>query len=104
MILPTEAAPLLAALTTTFTHPTATRFTTLLAAALLTNRRRTVANVLRTLGDLAPGHRTSYQRVLSAAHWSALELGCALVRYLLDHLIPDGPVSLVGDNTVDGHK
>ena len=103
MILPTEAAPLLVALTTPFTQPTATRFTALLAA-ILTHGRRTVANVLRTLGELAPGHRTSYQRVLSAAHWSALELGCALARYLLDHLVPDGPVSLVGDDTVDGHK
>lgn len=104
MILPTDAASLLAALTTPFTQPTATRFTTLLAAAILTTGRRTVANVLRTVGELAPGHRTSYQRVLSAAQWSALELGCALARYLLDHLIPDGPVSLVGDDTVDGHK
>lgn len=104
MILPTEAAPLFAALTTPFTQPTATRFTALLTAAILTNGRRTVANVLRTLGDLAPGHRTSYQRVLSAAHWSALELGCALIRFLLNHLVPDGPVSLVGDDTVDGHK
>jgi hypothetical protein len=25
------------------------------------------------------------------------------VRFLLDHLIPDGPVMLVGDDTVDGH-
>ena len=104
MILPIEAAPLVAALTAPFTQPTATRFTALLAATILTNGRRTVANVLRTVGDWAPGHRTSYQRVLSAAHWSALELGCTLARYLLDHLVPDGPVSLVGDDTVDGHK
>jgi hypothetical protein len=75
----------------------------LAAAAILTTGRRTVANVLRTVGDLAPGHAASYRRVLSAAEWSGLELGCALTRFLLDHLVPDGPVDLVGDDTVDGH-
>jgi hypothetical protein len=26
-----------------------------------------------------------------------------LVQFLLDHVLPDGPVALVGDDTVDGH-
>jgi DDE superfamily endonuclease len=103
MILPPEAAPLVAALTPAFTAPTARRFVTLVAAALLTTGRRTVANLLRTLGALAPGHRTDYQRVLSRAPWSGVTLGCALVSFLLRHLLPDGPVVLVGDDTVDGH-
>ena len=103
MLLPPDAAPLLAALTPVFAQPTAARFVALLAAALLTTGRRTVANLLRTLGDLAPGHVTSYQRVLSAARWSGLELGCALARLLLDRFVPAGPVHLVGDDTVDGH-
>jgi hypothetical protein len=104
MILPTEAAPLLAALTPAFTQPTATRFTALLAGAILTTGRRTVANVLRTLRHLAPGHRTDYQRVLSRAPWSGLSLGCALAAFLLRHLLPSGRVVLLGDDTVDGHK
>jgi hypothetical protein len=103
MILPPDAAPLLAALTPVFSQPTATRFATLLAATLLATGRRTVANLRRTLGNLAPGHVTSYQRVLSAARWSGLELGCALARLLLDRFVPTGPVHLVGDDTVDGH-
>ena len=74
MILPTEAQPLLLALCSAFTSPTFHRFSTLLAAALLTTGRRTVANLLRTLGGRAPGHRTSYQRVLSQARWSGLRL------------------------------
>jgi DDE superfamily endonuclease len=104
MILPTEAAPLLLALAPAFTAPTFGRFATLLAAAILTVGRRTVANLLRTLGGLALGHRTSYQRVLSAASWSGLGLGLLLTRFLLQHLLPAGPVVLVGDDTVDGHK
>src|ERR1041385_96059 len=103
MILPPDAAPVLAALTPIFSQPTAARFATLLAAALLTTGRRTVANLRRTLGDLAPGHPTSYQRVLSAARWSGLELGCALARLLLDRFVPAGPVHLVGDDTVESH-
>jgi hypothetical protein len=103
MILPPEAASLLAALTPAFTEPTARRFVTPLAAALLTTRRRTVANLVRTLGPLAGSHRTSYQRVLSRAPWSAVAVGCALAGFILRHLLPDGPVVLVGDDTVDGH-
>jgi hypothetical protein len=104
MILPPEAGPLLAAFAPLFTHPTYHRFVTLTVAALLTPGRRTVANLVRTVGRLAPGHRTTYQRVLSAARWSGVELGCALAAFLLRHLVPDGPVTLVGDDTVDGHK
>jgi hypothetical protein len=103
MLLPVEAQPLFAALAPHLTSPTYLRLTTLTAAAILTTGRRTVANLLRTLGDLAPGHPSSYRRVLSAAKWSGLELGCALTRFLLTHLVPHGPVDLVGDDTVDGH-
>ena len=78
MILPPEAHPLLDAPVFTFTSPTYQRFSTLLVGALLTTGRRTVANVLRTLRHLAPGHRTSYQRVFSRAPWSGVALGCAL--------------------------
>lgn len=104
MILPPEAHSLVQALALHFTSPTYQRLSTLLVGALLTTGRRTVANILRTLRHLAPGHRTTYQRVLSRAPWSALELGCALAAFILRHLVPTGPVVLVGDDTVDGHK
>jgi hypothetical protein len=104
MILPPEAAAVLFPFATAFTAPTYDRFLLLALSALLTTGRRTVANLLRTLGALAPGHRTSYQRVLSSARWSGLRLGCVLCRLVL-RLLPDGrPVILVGDDTVDGHK
>src|SRR6478609_8664900 len=96
MILPPEARPLLNALVFTFTNPTYQRFSTLLVAAVLTTGRRTVANLLRTLRHLAPGHRTTYQRVLSRAPWSGVQLGCALMRFLLRHFVPDGTVTLDG--------
>ena len=101
---PAEATSLLLALAPAFTAPTFRRCVTLLGAALLTTGRHTVANLLRTVGATAPGHRTTYQRFLSAASWSALHLACLLTRFVLRHLIPTGVVPLVGDDTVDGHK
>jgi hypothetical protein len=67
MILPSQAKPLLDLLAPCFTQPTFSRFTTLIVGAVLTTGRRTVANLLRTLGGLAAGHRTTYQRVFSSA-------------------------------------
>jgi hypothetical protein len=86
-----------------FTEPTARRFLVLLASAILTRGRHNVANLLRTGRALAPGHRTSYQRVLSAARWSPLQLAGAFTRFLLRRFPADGPVMLVGDDTVEGH-
>jgi hypothetical protein len=104
MILPTEAASVLLPLAPAFTAPTFDRFALLALSAVLTTGRRTVANLLRTAGCLAAGHRTSYQRVLSQAHWSGLKLACRLCRLVL-RLLPAGrPVVLVGDDTVDGHR
>src|SRR5215218_9485099 len=104
MILPPEAHALVQVLALHFASPTYQRFSALMVAALVTTGRRTVANLLRTLRHLASGHRTDYQRVLSRAPWSGLALGCALMRFVLDRLLPAGPVMLVGDDTVDGHK
>ena len=104
MILPNEAADVLLPLAPAFTEPTFRRFSALLLAAILTPGRHTVANLLRTLGAIADGHRTSYQRVLSAATWSALRLARLLARRLLRLLPPDTTIVLVGDDTVDGHK
>src|SRR3954453_21364581 len=87
MILPPEAHPLANALAFTFTSPTYQRFSTLLVGAVLTTGRRTVANLLRTLRHLAPGHPADYRRGLSRAPWSGVELGCALTRFPLDHLV-----------------
>jgi hypothetical protein len=103
MILPPEAHPLVQVLALHFTTPTYQRLSTLLVGAVLTTGRRTVANLLRALRHLAPGHPSAYRRVLSRAPWSGVALGCALARFLLDHLVPDGPVALAGDDTVDGH-
>jgi hypothetical protein len=104
VILPPEAAPRLAALAAEFTAPTAARFVTLLTAALVTTGRRTVANLLRALRHLAPGHPTAYRRVLSRAPWSGLRLGCAVARLAAARRPAGEPVVVGGDDPVDGHK
>jgi hypothetical protein len=70
MILPPEAHPLVQALALHFTSPTDQRFSTLHVGAVLTTGRRTVANLVRALRQLAPGHPADYRRVLSRAPWS----------------------------------
>jgi hypothetical protein len=104
MILPISAANVLRPLASAFSGPTFERFVVLTFSAVLTTGRRTVANLLRTLGGLAPGHRTSYQRVLSDARWSGLQLACRLARLVLHQLPAGRPVVLVGDDAVDGPK
>jgi hypothetical protein len=103
MTLPAEAQPLLDALSPVFTQPTFHRFVILLGSAILATGRRTVANLVRIAAPLTKGHRTTYQRVLSSAEWSALHLACQLARVVLALIPTDQAVTLVGDDTVDGH-
>lgn len=102
--IPAAALPLLFHLAPAFTQPTFRRAVVLLFAALLTTGRRTVHNLLRTVGILAPGDASSYRRVLSEASWSGLRLAAALTRFVVLRFAADGPLQLVGDDTVDEHR
>jgi hypothetical protein len=102
-ILPDESLALLDTFAPVFTRPTYRRFLVLLGAAILTTGRRTVANLLRTAGSLAPGDASSYRRVFSRARWSMTRLACALARALVALLPGDAPVTLLGDDTVVAH-
>ena len=102
--LPAAALPLLHEFAPRFTQPTWRHARVLLFAAILTTGRHTVANLMRTAGALADAHPSTYQRVLSQARWSGLRLAAALGRFVLRHLVPAGPVPLVGDDTVTEHR
>jgi DDE superfamily endonuclease len=99
----TDALPVFALFAPAFTPATFSRAQLLAVAALLTTGRRTVSNMLRTLGHLAAGAPSSYHRVLSEARWSGLRLAALLTRFLLRCYWPSGMVTLVGDDTVSGH-
>src|SRR5262249_946177 len=102
--LPRPARTLCDHLSQAFTQSTALRFSLLLVAALLTVGRHTVANLLRTLGPLVPGDPSSYRRVFSQRRWSSWRLAQLLAAWILEQLVPDGPVFLAGDDTVDEHR
>lgn len=102
--LPRPARALCNALGRAFTAATALRVSLLLAAALLTIGRHTVANLLRTLGPLVPGDASSYRRVFSQRRWSSWRLARLLTGWVIDHGLPAGPILLAGDDTVDEHR
>jgi DDE superfamily endonuclease len=97
------ALPVLALFAPAFSQPTFARAQLLAVAAILATGRRTVSNLLRTLGHLARGAPSSYHRVLSEARWSGLRLACLLARFVLRRYGPAGTVTLVGDDTVSEH-
>jgi hypothetical protein len=101
--MPPQARSLLDSLSGAFTRPTFLRFVVLTLAAILTLGNRTICNLLRTLGALAPGHPSSYHRVFSHRRWSLWKLARCLTGWVLDHLVPEETVFLAGDDTVDEH-
>jgi hypothetical protein len=72
--LPKPVHTVFAPLAPALTRPTYHRLVLLALAAILTVGGRTVANLLRYRGALAPGHSSSYHRVLSHRRWSAPSL------------------------------
>src|SRR5580658_469193 len=102
-VLPKPARSLFDTLAGSFTRPTFLRFVVLALASILTVGCRTVCNLLRTLGALAPGHPASYHRVFSKRRWSCWRLAKALAGWVFDHLVPKGHVLLAGDDTVAEH-
>src|SRR3954464_7210692 len=85
------------------TRPTYHRFVLLALAAILTVGGRTVANLLRYLGALAPRHSSSYHRLLSHRRWPSRGLARRYIAAVLARFAPHGPVELAGDDTVTEH-
>jgi hypothetical protein len=103
MNVPACAIPVLSMFRPAFSTPTSHRFLVLVLAAVLTTGRRTVTNLLRTVRYQANGHGSSSHRVFSQRRWSAWALARALLTFVLDHMVPPGPVLLAGDATVTEH-
>jgi hypothetical protein len=85
------------------TRPTYHRLVLLALAAILTVGGRTIANLLRTLGALAPGHSSSYHRALSHRRWPYRRLARRYIAAALARFAPHGAVELAGDDTVTEH-
>ena len=102
--IPPAAEPLLREFSGAFTRPTDRRFVVLLRAAIRTPGRRTVTNLLRTVQTLATGHPSSDPRVFSRRRWSSWRRARALAEFIRRRWVPEGPVRLAGDDTVDEHR
>jgi hypothetical protein len=100
---PQPARSLFDSLAGGFTRPTFLRFVVLALATILTIGGRTICNLLRTLGILAPGHPSSYHKVFYKRRWSSWRLARGLCGWVFDHLVPEDRVHLAGDDTVAEH-
>src|SRR6266550_3658547 len=101
--LPAPLHAVFAPLESALTRPTARRLVLLALAAILTTGGRTIANLLRNLGALAPGHPSSYHRVFSRNRWSLWGLARRFIAVVLARFVPRGPILLAGDDTVTEH-
>jgi hypothetical protein len=102
-IIANQELPLLCLFRPVFTAATFARAVLLAVAAILTQGRRTLSNLLRSVAQLTQGDPSSYHRVLSLAQWSALSLAAILTRFIIQHFWPQGRIRIVGDDTVTEH-
>ncbi len=101
--LPKQVRTIFDPLEPAFSRPIHRRFVLLALAAILTLGGRTITNLLRVLGILAPGHPSSYHRVFSRDRWSLSSLARRYVAAVLARFVPAGTVLLAGDDTVTEH-
>ncbi|MBV9000582.1 MAG: transposase [Solirubrobacterales bacterium] len=84
-----------------FTTPTWQHVLVLIAGAILSPGRRTVAAALHVIElDQEPCF-TNYHRVLNRNRWSSRRVAGCLLRLLVSSFVPDGPVVIGLDDTLE---
>src|SRR5215212_4882899 len=76
----------------------------LLAGAILAPGKRTVSSALRAMGLDRQRNFHRYHRVLSHARWSSTQASRVLFGLLVEALIPDGPLVVGVDETLERRK
>ena len=76
----------------------------LLDGAILTPGKRTVTSVLRVVGLGQERRFHKYHRVLGHPHWSVLVASRLLLSALVAALVPDGPVVMGLDDTLERRR
>ena len=84
-----------------FTKPTWERVLVLATGAILAPGRRTVTAVLSVLGRRDGTDFARFHGVLNRARWSGRSLARALLRWLVAVFVPDGPVVVGIDETIE---
>src|SRR3954465_11486661 len=94
----------MAGLLDAFSPRTQGQVLTLVAGAILAPGRRTVASALRVMGLAEAPTFTSYHRVLNRHGWSSRELARRLLRLLVRRLVPEGPIIVGLDDTLERRR
>jgi DDE superfamily endonuclease len=84
-----------------FSAPTWQHVLVLVAGAILSPGRRTVAAALRVMGLDQDPTFTNYHRVLNRNRWSSRWIARCLLRLLVSTFVPDGPVVIGLDDTLE---
>ena len=84
-----------------FTIPTWRHVLVLVAGAILSPGRRTVAAALRVTGLDKDPCFTNYHRVLNRNRWLSRRVARCLLRLLVSRFVPDGPVVIGLDDTLE---
>jgi hypothetical protein len=83
---------------------TARRLVIFFAAAILVIGNRTVSSVVRLLSLIESVNPSTYHRLFSHRKWLPVLPAKVIARFVVRRLVPQGPITLVGDETVDGHR
>src|SRR5947199_1363997 len=84
-----------------FSNPTWQHVLVLIAGAILSPGRRTVAAALRVTGLDQDPCFTNYHRVLNRNRWSSRRVARCLLSLLVSSFVPDGPVIIGLDDTIE---
>jgi len=84
-----------------FSKPVFKLIVPLLAGSILATGKRTITSALRVVGLSEERNFPKYHRVLSLSKWSARRASGILLRQLLDCFLPEGPVVLGIDETLE---
>jgi hypothetical protein len=101
--IPPVAQPLLLAFAPPWTPPTLQRWLLLGGAASVTPGRRPLSKLVRTGHLRVSGPPSRSQPVFAQRRWTVGGLSPAWASFLLTAWVPQGPVALAGDDTVDEH-
>ena len=98
---PTILAAWMAPFAGYFTRPTWANLLVLVAGAVLSPGRRTVAAALSSMGLREAATFTNYHRVLNRSRWSGQAAARCLLGLLVAAFVPSGPVVVGIDETIE---
>ena len=84
-----------------FTAPSWEHVLVLVMGALLAPGKRTVTSCLRVTGRAEAANFVSCHQILNRARWSSRAVARQLLRIVVEHLVPDGPVVIGMDDTIE---